>query len=497
MNSVQQPKLITKKKLKFVAIAALIAIAAIATLLLNGHKTIHPAEPIKGVETPLPLVPISSLTIPIRVNIAALSDQINDLLSSTPGPTGIYWTSGQERFHGGTIQLGIHRSGNASVITDNGCLVVSVPLELNGRIDWEKRVLRMPVYYHSSIEGSAILRVRACFSVGSDWKLQASLSPDFSWVKRPMVDIHVLGLPKIDVSRRVEPKLREKLSTFEKVFSNKVSAMPLRTKIEGAWMKMQLPHQLSQQPLLTLEIEPISVGVGPAVSEGIELVIRPTVTAKVRVHAGAGTKPHQVKPLPANTGTLGNDKFALSIRVDAPFAELNRLAQTQLVGKPHDLGDGGTVKLNSVSISSLGDKVLMRVDFDAKLTSIPITNVSGWLYLTGRPRYDDRKHLLVVKDIDFDLNTRNILASSAEVLLHEQFRQKLEEKMVFDLSQKIDPIRKRVEAGVKDIKVADGVAFNADVKALDVSDIHIGSDGIGIFFTAGGTSNITVVPNIK
>lgn len=491
-------KLIQSSKLKLAAIAAFIVIAAITTIRLNVYGTIHPAEPIKGAETPLPPVPISSLTIPIRVNIATLSDQINALFSSTPGPAGIYWTSGQEKFHGGIIQAGIHRSGNASVIADNGCLVITMPLELNnGRIDWEKRVLRVPVYYHWDISGNVILHARACFSVGPDWKLQASLSPDFSWIKRPMVNVHFLGLPQKDISRWIEPKLRKRLSAIEKTFSDKVSAIPLRTKIEGAWTTMQPPHQLSQQSPLTLEIEPISVGVGPAVSEGLELVIRPTVTAKVHVHAGAGTKPHQVKPLPANTGTLGNDKFALSIRVDAPFAELNRLAQERLVGKTYELGDGRTIKLNAVNISSLGDKVLMRVDFGAKLTSIPITNVSGWLYLTGRPTYDDKKRLLVVKDVDFDLNTRNLLVNSAEVLLHEQFRQGLEEKMVFDLSQKIDPIRKRVETGVHGLKVADGVAFNAAVNALNLSDIHIGSDGIGIFFTAGGTSDIIVVPSIK
>jgi len=474
-----------------------VAMACIAALLLTACETIRPLKPEASPGAPLPSVPNSLLTIPVRVNVAALSAEIDSSLSPTEGPAGIYWTSNEGIAHNSTLQLGVHRSGNTSLTTDDGCLVLAVPVAINnGRIDWFQKVGFVKVKKHFEFGGSGNVRARACFRVDQDWQLQVDVLPDFTWIEGAWIDLNPpVGHITIGIAGKVEPKLREKLPAFAAAISEKVSAISLKPVVERAWGAAQRPVPLSTNPPIALEVEPISVGIGPPVSEGAELVIRPAIVAKLQVHAGAGAASSQTKPLPPNTGTLGADGFSLSVRADASFAELNSQARERLVGKAIQLGNQATVTPGGVIISSLGDKVLLRVDFRAKLSRVKVGSLSGWLYLTGRPKYDDAKRQLSIEDVDFDLNTRNLLVDGAEALLHERFIQKLRETLVFDLSGKIDPMRSRVEAGAQGLKVGKGISLNVAVESLSLSDIHIGTDGIGIYATAKGSSNLVVDPN--
>lgn len=471
---------------------------SVAATLLAACSTISPTQPSSGPESPLPTVENSSITVPIQVSTVALAQQIDGVLD---GP--IYYVSGKDIGGNKSLQIGLRRQGNTTVTTDNGCLALATPVVIyDGRIDWYETINLLigskKIKKHFDFGGSGLVKARACVAVGSDWKLQANVIPDFAWIEGAWIDLNPpFGHIKIGVADLVESKLREKLPGITEKISNLASTVPIKEIVERTWLAAQKPVSLSHNPELTLEVEPVSFGVGPTTSEGLALVIRPTVVAKVRVHAGTGVPPAQLKPLPPNTGTLGGDTFSLAVRADAPFAELNALAQERLVGKPIELAEGRTVTPDAVRISSAGNKLILRVDFHARLSWLPFANFNGWLYLTGTPKYDDVKRQLSVDDFDFDVNTRNLLVESASALVHKHFLQQLRTAMVYNLAGKIDPLRTRVLAGVQGMKIANGVELNATVQTFDFSTIHIGSDGIGIFSTAKGSANVMVAPGVK
>ncbi len=492
-------KILNKKTKERIAKLQFALIVSIAATILTACGTVHPIRPEKEPERPLPQVPNSSLTVPIWVDVPALSEQINGHFSSTQGPSGIFWTTNKYIGNGLNLRMGIHRSASTNVATNNDCLVIDIPIAVNdGRIDWKQERTLRAIHKHVDFGGSGTAQARACISIGEDWKLRATITPDSSWISDAWID---LGPPfehiKTDIAERVDLKLREKLPAVSKTVTDMISTIPIKPIIERAWAAVQQSFPLSHDPLIMAGIEPISIGVKPTVSQGLKLVVRPTIVAKFRGHVGSDTEPRQIKPLPANTGRPGGDEFLLSIKVDVPFVDLTELARARIVGRTYELDNGRTVTPSAASISSAGDKLLLRVDFSAKLSSIPITNYSGWLYLTGTPKYDDTKRLLKVDDINFDLNTRNLLVDEAAALLHDHFLQQLREALVFDLSDKTDPIYKHIKTGAQETKIADDVILKAVVKSLNVSDIHIGSDGIGIFVTANGTSSLVINPTIK
>lgn len=467
---------------------------AVAVLGIAACGSIKPPQPEQEKEAPLPTAPNSSITLPIRLDSGALQQEINERLGQGQGPQSLYWTSGEPISGNATIQFGVHRSGEAQVSSENGCLVFKVPLAVNsGRIDWSEKVGFIRVKKHFDFGGGAQVTVRACVSVGADWQLDATVSPDFQWTERAWIDINPpLGHIKVDVASRIEPKIREKLPTLVEKARAIVAKVPLRASLERAWVSLQTPQQLSKEPALALEVEPVSLGLGPTTSEGREMVIRPTLVAKLRAYAGQPAQASPLKPLPGNTGTLGSDEFALVLRADAPYGELNRLAQGQLAGQTFPLGGDKSITIKALGIQPLGKKLLVRADFSAKASKSPFSGVSGWLYLVGEPHYDDTSRRLWVSSLDYELNTKNLLLQSADWLLHEPIAQKLQAALSFDLSGRIDPVRKQVEGGLQNFRVAEGVALNAVIKSFNFSDLHIGSDAIGLYTTVRGNANVMV-----
>jgi len=466
--------------------------AAVVVTGMAACGSIKPPQPAPEQEAPLPTVPNSSITLPIRLDSGALQQEINERLGQGQGPQSLYWTSGEPISGNATIQFGVHRSGEAQVSSENGCLVFKVPLAINsGRIDWSEKVGPFKAKKHFDFGGGAQVSVRACVSVGADWQLDAAVSPDFQWTERAWIDINPpLGHIKVDVASRIEPKIREKLPALMEKARAIVAKVPLHASLERAWVAIQMPQVLSKDPAVALEVTPASLGLGPTSSEGRELVIRPTLVAKLRAYAGRPTAASSPKPLPGNTGTLGGDEFALVLRTDAPYGELNTLAQARLAGKTFPLGGDKSITIKALSLQPLGRKLLIRADFSAQASKSPFAGVSGWLYLWGEPHYDDQSRRLSVTSVDYELNTRNLLLKSADWLLHEPVAQKVQDALSFDLSGRVDPLRQRVEGGLQNFRVTEGVALNALVKSFSFSDLHIGTDAIGLYTTVRGHANV-------
>lgn len=464
------------------------------SLWFNSCSTLNPDAPPKVAEAPLPPTPLSTITMPVHIPVAPLAGQIDAVLSAASGPQGMYWVEGLDAGHGLRLRFGLHRNGNSSVTAENGCLLIAVPLEMNnGQADWEQDVLVGKLRHRMEFGGSVLVRARACFSVGADWKLRTTLAPDFSWTEGAWLDLNLpLGQFKIDISRYVEPKLREKLPAMQSALAEMAERIPIKPQLEQAWVQIQQPVELSQEPPLTLEMEPVSLGVSPPQSRGGELVVRPTIMARVRVFSGKGEAPAHPSPLPANSGSVGEGGFSLSARVDIGFDELNRLAQQHLLGKTFDLGEGRTLFLDAIRISPYGEQLLLKVRFKARLTRDATSGLAGWMYLLGKPRYDEAAQQLQVVDVDFDLDTQNKLIDGAEALMHGVFRQQLQAALVFDLAEEMGRMRKQVDDGLQRVKLAEGLRLDAELDTLAVSGIHIGREAVAIFSTATGRSSLRV-----
>jgi len=216
------------------------------------------------------------------------------------------------------------------------------------------------------------------------------------------------------------------------------AGLDLRKRVEAGWARMSEPREL--RPNVWLTLNPEGIGVVPVtVAEGqlrtgIQLRMRPVVTA--------GKKPQSnPKPLPPADVAAPADTFKLQIPVEAQEAfvqaRLDKSLDLDQGGKTLSM-DGHTVKITSADIYGEGSKIVIKLTFEGDLT--------GTAYLNGTPYYNSNTRELSFPDLDYTLDTSNVLAQTANWFARSQIRDKLREKFTIDMAQPIDRMKQGLES---------------------------------------------------
>ena len=125
-----------------------------------------------------------------------------------------------------------------------------------------------------------------------------------------------------------------------------------------------------------------------------------------------------------------------SVYIDAVlnYDSLSTIMNRQLANKEFDFKKGPVKKKFIIQDCKLvgegNEKLIIRVNFGG-------TN-EGTVYLTGKPVYNKEKRIMEIKDIDFDIKSKNALLKSAEWLFSKRITNEISKYTKFDLTSFID-----------------------------------------------------------
>jgi hypothetical protein len=74
--------------------------------------------------------------------------------------------------------------------------------------------------------------------------------------------------------------------------------------------------------------------------------------------------------------------------------------------------------------------------------------VNGTLYATGIPVFDESRGVLKFVDLDFTMDTRNVLLRSANWMFHQSMLSSLRSEAYIDLSAQLQTLRSRLAAAL-------------------------------------------------
>jgi hypothetical protein len=125
------------------------------------------------------------------------------------------------------------------------------------------------------------------------------------------------------------------------------------------------------------------------------------------------------------------------------YADINRIMAKQLKGHKLELA-GGLVTINNTTVYGGQRSVIIRADVGGA--------VKGTLYFRGQPAYDTLTHTLLVKNIDFDVETQERLLATADWLLHDRLNDTLAKAMRFPIREKIDKLPTLIDGAFEKAK---------------------------------------------
>jgi hypothetical protein len=101
----------------------------------------------------------------------------------------------------------------------------------------------------------------------------------------------------------------------------------------------------------------------------------------------------------------------------------------------------------------------------------------GTFYLLSVPEFNAKTSQLRLKQVEYDIETKNVLIKSAKWLLDETIRKKMEEQMVFDMSDLMKLTRESIHASLNQ-KMDFGVRLQGSLQDLDIKDYSIQPDAL-------------------
>jgi len=113
------------------------------------------------------------------------------------------------------------------------------------------------------------------------------------------------------------------------------------------------------------------------------------------------------------------------------YDSLSNIVTAQLKGKRIDLTAGKYIFVKECSVYGIdNENLIIKVNFEG--------SDKGLFYLTGKPSYDASSKVIEIKDLDFDIKSKNLLLKTAGWLFNRRIINELKKYARFDLSSYIE-----------------------------------------------------------
>lgn len=451
--------------LYFIALTALIGCRKV--------KTNHPLA--QGYDTAIPATP-SYLTGPITFDISALEKKINDALDPVLVDEETMKGRRGEKWH-----LRVERMGPVQLRYANQRVTFAAPLRI-----WIDNPLRLRKRSDRKNQATCALRVdfQTPLAVADNWRLATKASfVRYEWIEKPRV--RVLGI-NINVTKLADRMLTKRRTSIELAIDSAVhNGLRLDRQVLHLWRDIQKPLLLSHRPdSVWLVPHPNSITAGPILGNSRTITIPLRIGFQTTTQLGTRpvVKPasrlprlHKVPYLP--------DTSDLQILCFVPYADLNRILERTLRG--HTIGmKHGSLTVKNASVYGSQRAVVLKTEVSG--------SVNGTLYLKGKPSYDTINHVLRIQQVDFDVETEEMLLSTADWLLHDTLRDTLQAALTIPLQKQILQFPQKIETAFLRSKASKKTTLDIATFRLVPQRMAVRPDGLQVLIRIESKVNLAV-----
>jgi hypothetical protein len=118
--------------------------------------------------------------------------------------------------------------------------------------------------------------------------------------------------------------------------------------------------------------------------------------------------------------------------------------------------------------------------------------LNGKVYLKGKPYYDAATTSIRIKDLDYDLDTRNKLAKTADWLAHGKFLKMMEPYFAFSVAPQLEEGKKQIQENLAGNKFNKNIQLAGKLNELVPGAMYVTPAGIQAVITARGKLDVQV-----
>ena len=255
-----------------------------------------------------------------------------------------------------------------------------------------------------------------------------------------------------------------------------------RQRAAAIWQRLQEPAELEHN--LWLSLNPVGAQAGP-ISAGGDHLIRTSVNLILEPRAQVGSKPISGdRPLPPlELISQAQDGFHLAVPLLAEYSVINRRLEQRLVGQEFPTSLGEPLTITSVQMYGSGANLILNLGVTGA--------VNGNLYATGKPVFDTATQTLSFQQLEFTVDTKNVLVGMANWLFYDDLLARLEPRTRIDLSHRLEEFRRQLSRTLTR-ELTPGTWLEGTVTNLGPRAVYPAPGGVEILLVADGFLELSV-----
>ena len=419
---------------------------------------------------------LSTVHVPVSIALSDVERQINAQVNGL-----IYEDNSLDDNNRDQFMTKVWKRGTILVSAEDSLFHFTVPLRI-----WVKAgvsVLGFTQYKETEFELD--LRFKTKFDLDRDWSVNTQTQADgYGWVRRPTISVIGVNIP---VTNIVGGLIDRNLGTITKTIDQQVRRnVDLRTPVLKAWNTLRDPFLISEKYRTYLQVVPKRILITPLRFEG--RVIRSTIGIEGHTLTTTGAKP-DIRPavsLPDLTVVSQvRDDFQIGLLSEASYPEAAKLVADEFVGKSFSFSDDRYhITIISMDMYGQNDNLIIKAGLKG--------TINGDIYLKGRPYYDAREQTISLKNLEYDLDTRNVLQRSASWLLKGTFARTLEKQLTIPIGSQLADMQKLLQEQLKHKQIAKGVVLNGRIDEIKPDQVYLTPTALLAVVNARGRIDVQV-----
>ena len=241
-----------------------------------------------------------------------------------------------------------------------------------------------------------------------------------------------------DVTREVLDGLKKSLDASKKAMEDSFRVVNLKPYMQQAWNLLNDVYNIPG--IGTFRFNPKSIRMQNLSASNDLLNLNIGITASPVVSFEKAVPVNSPVPNLAASGNAGG--FSIFLEAALQYDSLSRVVNGYMAGKRFDLSEGLFAKhivVNNVTVAGNAEgNLLIKVDFSGSF--------NGTAFFTGKPVYNAGTKTLEVQNLDYDLQTKNLLLKTAKWLFNGKIESELKKASSINLETYFNTARNSLNA---------------------------------------------------
>lgn len=417
----------------------------------------------------------SSLTVSAQMPLAELERQLNKELTGL-----IYEDKSYEDDNHDNLKAKVWKLGDIKIQAKGQYFLFDVPLKIWASAGYKISPFGYTLEGYRDTEFKMRVRLISEISFSGDWRLISHTTVDsYDWISEPSISVAGFSIPIKGMISRLLNRNADKITKAidEQVKEN----FQVKDKIQEAWILAQQPYLLSEEYKTWLVNTPEQIEAKlPDARDGF-------LNVRVGIRGYTQTIVAQSEPVRSRIVKLPPLKivdnlpqsFNLGLISSISYEEASRMAEAYFKDKTYYFsGNRYSVQIRKISLYGQGEQLVINAGLSG--------SIKGNIYLKGVPRFDPATQTLYLENLQYDLDTRNVLIKAANWLLHGKFLKMMQETMVFQIGDELTTLTETVRATMASHAVTDGIVLKGKLHEARPDKVHLTPEHIYTIIQATG-----------